>query len=290
MSEKELKIYLPKLRGGGLEPGIYSLQIVWESSLPSVNGERETPPGSRRTGSTNEPERLWHLLKIIYHKPINQPPGAGHAGPERRTMFFKTSGFKRLLKSANKSNSLKIANDGSGIIIAGSYWTIWIDQEIPKEKKAAIIEFCGDLPKPGEQIKIEYGMNQIEIPDDLIMGTATRAYAAKELLTDTGIIIRPDLTDIHLFQAGSGRIIAAADHICKLIDWSAEEEIEDRVRGPYLRGERLYWRTDLHALELWPIRLNEETERLTDYLEGIKIDRGKAKIPEDNGKEKEEDA
>lgn len=208
-------------------------------------------------------------------------------------MFFKNSGFKQLLKSAYKSSGLKLGNDGMGIIAAGSYWTLWMDLDaIKKEKKAALIELAGDLPRPGEQVKIEGEMVQIEIPDGEIMGALTRSGEEKTLLINTGIVIDTDHMQIRLFQDEQGGITAVSEGMCRLIDKRAIEDDEARAEGPYLgKNGRLYWETDQCVFEVCHILLDGEMKELTDYLEGIKIEKGKRiKVSKENREEEEEEA
>ena len=218
--------------------------------------------------------------------------GAGETGPERRTMFFKNAGFKQLLKRAHKVNALKMANDNTGIIVAGSYWTMWIDkEEIPKEKKAILIEFAGNLPEPGEQIKIEGEMCQLEIPDEWMMETLLRAGEANIPLTDTGIVIDTGRQQIRLLQRDSGEITAADEWICSLIERGSVKESGQKVEGPQLgKNGRLYWETDQHTFEVYPVKPEGEIKDLINYLEGIRIEQGKLKVPEEVGNKEEEEA
>ena len=98
-----------------------------------------------------------------------------------------------------------------------------------KEKKAALIELAGDLPRPGEQIKIEGEMVQMEIPDGEIMGALTRSGEEKALLIDTGIVIDTNYMQIRLFQDDRGRITAVNEGICRLIDKGAAEDDEGGI-------------------------------------------------------------
>lgn len=208
-------------------------------------------------------------------------------------MFFKNTGFKQLLKRAYKVNTLKMANDDTGIIVAGSYWTMWIDkEEIPKEKKAILIEFAGNLPEPGEQIKIEDEMNQMEIPDEWMMEALLRAGEANIPLTDTGIVIDTGYQQIRLMQRDNGEITAVDEWICSLIEHGSVKENEQKVEGPKLgKNRRLYWETDQCVFEVCRIGLGGEMQDLADYLEGIKIEKGKRiKVPEEAGNKEEEEA
>ena len=65
-------------------------------------------------------------------------------------MFLKISMFKGLIKSAWKGSGLTVGNDGDGIYLVGSYWSIWLARwEMTNKAKAAIIELTGGLPSEG---------------------------------------------------------------------------------------------------------------------------------------------
>lgn len=169
---------------------------------------------------------------------------------------------------------------------------MWIDkEEIPKEKRAILIEFAGNLPEPGEQIKIEDEMCQLEIPDEWMMEALLRAGEANIPLTDTGIVIDTGYQQIRLLQRDSGEITAADEWICQLIERGSVKENEQKVEGPKLgKNGRLYWETDQHTFEVYPVKPEGEIKDLINYLEGIRIEQGKLKVSEENGDEEEEEA
>lgn len=170
---------------------------------------------------------------------------------------------------------------------------MWIDkEEMPKEKKAILIEFAGNLPEPGEQIKIEGEMCQLEIPNEWMMETLLRAGEANIPLTDTGIVLCTEYTKIRLMQSGNGEIKAVDEGTYSLIDRRSVKENEQKVEGPKLgKNGRLYWETDQCVFEVCRIKLDGEMQDLADYLEGIKIEQGKRiKVPEEVGNEEEEEA
>lgn len=69
-------------------------------------------------------------------------------------MFLKISMFKGLIKSAWKGSGLTVGNDGDGIYLMGSYWSIWLARwEMTNKAKAAIIEYC---LKRGEKNKCNH--------------------------------------------------------------------------------------------------------------------------------------
>ena len=197
-------------------------------------------------------------------------------------MFFTNQGFKRLIKEAYKT-TLRLANDGKGIIAAGTYWIMWIDREtIPKEKLAAIIEVAGMLPDKREQVWVQQEGNQMELPNHKMFEILDRAYSADKLLTDTGIILQPGAYQIHLFQDHiyTREIAAVSEKIIKIIDRAAVGRDEDDLEGPYLgRNGTLYWRTDQCVFEVMPYE-TKECEELIKHLEVVKIENGKAEVSE----------
>lgn len=50
-------------------------------------------------------------------------------------MFVKTAKFKKLLKEAYSGSGLHIGNMGDGIMIAGSYWMMWVRGGMYPERK-----------------------------------------------------------------------------------------------------------------------------------------------------------
>lgn len=69
-------------------------------------------------------------------------------------MFFKMSVFKKLIKSAYKRTGFYIGQDkgGTTYYIRTPRFTMWMDVDsISNQAKAAVIEFAGELPEPGEE-------------------------------------------------------------------------------------------------------------------------------------------
>ena len=87
-------------------------------------------------------------------------------------MFLKISMFKGLIKSAWKGSGLTVGNDGDGIYLMGSYWSIWLARwEMTNKAKAAIIELTGGLPSEGTAYRAwkdqenQYEMTELYDPE-----------------------------------------------------------------------------------------------------------------------------
>ena len=69
-------------------------------------------------------------------------------------MFFKISVFKKLIKSAYKRTGFYLGQDSSNLYyyIRTPRFVVWFDVDsMPNQAKAAVIEFAGELPEPGEE-------------------------------------------------------------------------------------------------------------------------------------------
>ena len=69
-------------------------------------------------------------------------------------MFFRLSVFKKLIKSAYKRTGFYLGQDREKIYyyIRTPRFVVWFNAEsMPKQAKAAVIEFSGELPEPGEE-------------------------------------------------------------------------------------------------------------------------------------------
>ncbi|MCD8329622.1 MAG: hypothetical protein LUC27_02880, partial [Lachnospiraceae bacterium] len=105
-------------------------------------------------------------------------------------MFIKTAGFKRILKEAYKGRGLHIGATENTVYVSGSYWAIEvITKEIPKEKKAAIIELTGFIPDPGEQRLIDKDEIQMELAENPFYDVIENAGRANTRLDVTRLLI-----------------------------------------------------------------------------------------------------
>lgn len=106
-------------------------------------------------------------------------------------MFLRMSGFKTLIKNAWQGAGLTVGNDGEGIFLAGSYWSIWLEKtSMTKKAKAAIVELTGELPEVGKVFKSWAKQdNQYELieawEEDYYL---PNVYQLEDRFKDTGIV------------------------------------------------------------------------------------------------------
>ena len=76
-------------------------------------------------------------------------------------MFLNKTVFKKWIKEAYNSGILVVGRVFDGLVLAGSHWIVWADEEhVPNWVKAAVIEHVGHLPSEGTMI--QYGKGERE--------------------------------------------------------------------------------------------------------------------------------
>ena len=208
-------------------------------------------------------------------------------------MFISAAGFKKLVKEAYRNGSLRLGNNGYGILIAGSYWAMCVDEaELPKKAKAAIIELTGIIPEAGEMYHCTKEGNQMEmggtIPDVLYM--SRNAIEAEEEMEDTKVILCEYSKNRILQNTKTGKIVKIQDECFRMIDKKLIKENESFPVGPN-RGENggIYWHNNCMAFLLMPVSTGDNM--LEKSLERININEyRKTKISKTEDKEEAEEA
>lgn len=184
-------------------------------------------------------------------------------------MFIKATKFKRLIKEAYKGGRLHVGNDGVNFLAAGAGWSLAMKEGLmPKELKAAVIEYVGRMPdeqeyflalEDGDQTEVAGAFIGKEETADLPFAEATHlAYVRGEAL-------------FNIFQSVNGDydfMVMAA--LIDLIDESVIEEWDGelKIRGPYLDRNRnqIIVENDRMQLRLFIARMEEAEAELLDYL------------------------
>lgn len=209
-------------------------------------------------------------------------------------MFLTHAGFKKLINEAYKlGGGLHLVNDGAGLIIAGTYWAMWIrDGKIPKKALGSIIELTGLLPEAGEAFRASKAGNQTEFSDvrPAVLEVAQNAENATVEMHDTEITIETIDGAHRLLQTETQQIYRVSAAVIKMVDLGAMEKDEGYPIGPILGNYKgVYWFNDHMAFMLLPI--GEETKLpLIEYLERINIEKYKnrAYVPEATDEEEAE--
>lgn len=197
-----------------------------------------------------------------------------------------------MVTEAFKGAGLRLGNDSTGLLIAGSYWSMWIKEgKITKKAMAKIIELTGMIPEAGEMYLCTKEGNQMEIdgvrPETL--DVLSNAINAKTELEDTEMIF--DEVCRILQQPVTGKITCISERMFERIDMREKEEDEEWAEGPYLgKYGGVYWNSNHMALMVMPVS-GIDSNPLIRYLENININEyRKSEIPETENEEEEEEA
>lgn len=171
-------------------------------------------------------------------------------------MFFKIGSIKKLMQKAYKGEGLTVGRDQydedrhAGYYISGKGWTIWNDErQIPNVLKAAIVEFCGNLPEYGEEFMAQAGADylQHQIQD----GTMH----LPNCKVDAGVLWEP--TPLYIVRTGTYRILQSNGNRIETVaipsgywDMVKPDEIdsgagESNCQGPYRYGTAAIWRNNI---------------------------------------------
>lgn len=190
---------------------------------------------------------------------------------------------------------MHLANDGTGIIIAGTYWAMWIkEKQIPKKALASIIELTGILPEAGEAFRATKDGNQMEMDHarPAMYEVAENAATATRELQDTKLVLETANYLLRLLQAeGTNEIYAIKDWIHQTVDDSAVEKGEGYPTDPALgKYNGIYWLNDTMAFMVLP---TENESPLIGHLERVNIEQYQkhgADVPETPTKEETENS
>lgn len=171
-------------------------------------------------------------------------------------MFLKMARFKSLIKDAWKGAGLVVGNDGEGIYLYGSYWTIYLERTmISKKAKAAIMELTGELPGIDQVFKSwENQENQYELKETYSPDTyCPDVYEMKNLYKPTGVVFSDWSQRGRVLQEmGSLNCLIVPERIYEMIDRKSMEKDEYDPEGPAGKydGERniIYWQNNACTL------------------------------------------
>ncbi len=174
-------------------------------------------------------------------------------------MFFKMSVFKKLIKSAYKRTGFYIGLDAEGTTyyIRTPRFTMWMDVDsISNQAKAAVIEYAGELPEPGEEFLCSEAQecNQYSFlgaeHDILLLGENAKTQFHVTKLSD----VYADARYLYSkFEEGVINSILIPESLLALIDPGAidTDNREKPPIGPVAMKEtdnKVFWYNDTSAL------------------------------------------
>lgn len=160
-------------------------------------------------------------------------------------MFINIKILKQLMKEAHKSG-LTIGQTEDENHLSGKSWTADIKKRwMPKQIMAQIIELAGELPDVGNE-KLYYRINGEDCSEDIgeISEEEKEELNAMAEVTDL-ILIDVFKTKNRLLQTNQ-RILVVNNVFVEIADpWSVDAEKESTIEGPFLKGYRIVWRTNM---------------------------------------------
>lgn len=186
-------------------------------------------------------------------------------------MFIKISELKKMMKEAYKSGMLLIGNttlqeENDGLVIAGGWWSVAVLYDYaPKELKAAVMEFGGELPQHGSCYRALESGNQ-EYIGFFECNNPKELFARADINFDITKVIVNFSDCVRILQRENDRkIIGVKNRTLDLLDEKAIDfdNGEYKPVGPVANrtNEIACWGNNMCWLSIWPyILMDEEKE------------------------------
>ncbi len=200
-------------------------------------------------------------------------------------MFFKLSVFKKIIKSAYKRTGFYLGLDAEEetYYIRTPRFIVWFHKEtMPNTVKAAVIEFAGELPGPGEEFLCsEFD----ECNQYSFLGTGYKMSKLEELAQ-----AKFHISKLHNMPAGSRYMYSECDDlvvnsilipelVLSMIDVGAidTDNGEKPPTGPVakeLKDNQVFWYNDRSALLVKDVLDGASDEHRTFAMELAKLEHG----------------
>ena len=189
-------------------------------------------------------------------------------------MFIKISALIRRMKLADKMGTLHIGADPDdteyrGYYISGSWWTVHIStEEIPKDIKAEIVRYLGELPQGGHEYQLEKGYAQSCIYGAIDCFLPKWEVNAETQYRPTRYMLSSD-RDVRIFQNPENLAITGMDSDALALLGDAVDQNGDSII-PRLTGRgTLIWSDTDTILELYPIDVSRT--KFAEYMKGLDL-------------------
>ncbi len=172
-------------------------------------------------------------------------------------MFISTSQLSKLMKEAYRGRGIRIGNLEEGLVIIGSSWGLWIDENyIPNKVKAIVMELAGTLPAEESVFKVSKGeaVPQYELTLDNYYYINRMEQISKESASRTGVYLDLKYCEYELLQVNhTGKIAMISRKLTELIDpGEIDYNVENEPSGPCtgLSSGMFFWKNATCTLML----------------------------------------
>ncbi len=190
-------------------------------------------------------------------------------------MFIKLSTLARMMKKADKAGTLRIGCDTDdkgygGYYIEGTYWCVHILwDECPKEIKAEIVKYLGDMPKGGEEWQLQKGYAQGCTYGAVNCYLPEIQAKCKGMVMRTRYLIEDSDIYVRVYQGSrSGEIFGVNEKFLEILDKDADSDFDFYAPEKSQRGS-LIWSDDDTIVEIRPFEL--KNTMFADFTAGIDL-------------------
>ncbi len=186
-------------------------------------------------------------------------------------MFLNNGILKRLMKQAYKAGGLIVARTEKRTYIAGNFWEMDVLQEfLPKQILAQIIELAGELPGEGERFRADKNGNQMEM---VLKKEVDQNGFSEGIEVTNFILLGKQSTAQRVLQTPAGKAYIVNDAFIEIADNAAvaEDRGEYRVGDhPLYNRDGILWRNNVASFHaFW--RDDKPHERVLMELERVDL-------------------
>lgn len=179
-------------------------------------------------------------------------------------MFVSTSKLVKFAKEAYKTGGIRFGNLDDGLVIIGSSWGLWIDENyIPNKVKAIVMELAGTLPEKNTVFTVNKDdprpQYELVLNDHLYINRVQQS--SKNSVISTGTFLNLKFSEYELLQiACSKKIVMVNRKLMELIDFNEiDHDIENEPAGPCTDyGGSFFWRNATCTLMLLGFKVPED--------------------------------
>lgn len=187
-------------------------------------------------------------------------------------MFLNKTRLKKWVKDAYNRSGLIVGRVYGGLVVSGGTWITWtMDGYVPNWAKAAVMEYTGELPKPGCVFKAKKDEPiQYEIAENDLLNLPEVYQKAKVPFIVTPIVYDDKWNEYRFVQNRDlSTIYAVSTYLYDVLDLRELGE-ESRPTGPVATsdsGDMLLWKNEQSALAIFKMNISSDTVGVMDILE-----------------------
>lgn len=200
-------------------------------------------------------------------------------------MFIKMSEIKKLMKEALKKGSLLIGNatlaeENDGLVIVGGWWALGVLYDYaPKELKAAVMEYGGEIPFEGYTYRATTEGNQVHTGISAAVNPAELFRMSHRKMIVSKVCVEFTESVRLLQDQDSDHIVGVKNRCLNMFDLKelCYDFGEIEPEGPYrCDNDVVSWGNNMCWLSVWPYKLlgeevDNERQQFINFLEETRL-------------------